>query len=214
MKKRIKKAGMMLGTTLMITAAAAAPAFAAKTTPKTQKDNKAALTVQATQAKENKAQGTGAKSGTDIKQQTPYYGKIIKIAPDKLTLDSATVVWEKGSEADKKDAGNGANQQADFETASMKWKMDKKSNDIIIGKDTIFVKQKATDGEKADQKKESDTKDQKANDGDKGTALIENIKGSDIKEGDWVRVFLKNDGSGTASEVMVLTGVSEVKAKA
>ena len=195
MKKKTTCIGLILGAVMMIAATGTGAVFGADRTTK-----KGAVPVSA----ESKAQGnkTAAKTGGDEKNLTLFYGKVSKVNKDELELDSASVVWEMADEKEKK----GADIAADLETSAMKWKLDGKKLKIKTDKDTKFVKETSATSDKTDKKNSG-----KASSAGAAAAKNTAVKLEDIKEGMLLKVTVKDAGSMTAGEVLVIDGVKEVK---
>ena len=228
MRNKLRYAGLMMGTVMMITTAGASSAFAAKQPANANK------TIAAAAKKENKATTDAGKQATETKkdaakqaketkkQDTIFYGKVKKAETDKLILDEAALIWKKDVEAGgktekAKDAKDNAKAPADFETDTMKWKLDGKTLEFKISKDTKFVQETAsTDKKNEDSKKKNNDKSGKkekdVSSSNKNDATQNpKIELKDIKEGVFVRVTVKDSGDSGVSEVMVLSGVTEAK---
>lgn len=216
MRKSNMYTSFMLGAAMM--AAVSGTAMAADTKAVPQK--KAAVTQSVENKKDLKDRKTEVKRSAvkteNKKEEAAVYGVIKKTEKASLEFDLAETV------TDKKDA--------DFVSASLQWKLDGKSVQIQIDKDTKVIKEKTTDtAEKTAAKTEkkenaksvkgtalkNNKEVDKKNAADKKEAVktdvqTENIKLEDLKEGMMIQVTVKK-GTMTASEIKVLEGVEESK---
>ena len=209
MKKRTKHIGLIMGAAMMAAVIGAGTALAAVQSTKTQKP--AGTSAPA----EIKVQEAKTDQKGDTKKETLFYGTVKKLGKDKFVLDEAVVLGtdaegeKKSPAADTKtkDAGGDTSVSADFETAAMKWKLSGKTLEIKTDKTTKYVESVPEDTAnpgKADAKTESGKKDQKDQKDSKAVEL------KDIKQGMFLKVTVKDDGSMTASEVLVLPDAKKV----
>lgn len=225
MKKRINYVGLLMGSMLMVSSLGTGTVFAADKAAKDQTKTEAAAQA-GTDSKEQK-KDTKQDAGKEAKKEaTVKYGVVRKNDKNKLTVDELEVIWEKDAKdtKDVKDAKDAkttekpVEEQANFETAFMKWKLNEKSMEINIDKDTKIMKETlavqdeaAKKNEKKDEKKNADGKTEKSDEKKEDAVKTESIKIDDIKEINIVRVTLKDDGSMTASEIVLLSDAKEVK---
>lgn len=229
MRKKMKHVGLIMGTAMMIAVTGTGTAFAADKPVKT----------------ENTAAAPAPANEKDSEKKVPlYYGQVKKLSEGVMVVEEASVIWEKEADAkaakDNKDAKSAKttkdnkDEAPDFETAAMKWKLAGNITEIVIDKDTKFVKEIPASEDKAEQKadakdakavkdakatkeaKDTKNKDAKADAAQKTNAktdeeLTESIELKDIKEGSLVKITLKDDKSLTAVKVLVLSDVKEVK---
>ena len=189
MRRKTKQIGLMIGVMMMTAMTGTGTVFAAAGPAKTEK------TVTAPKS-------AGSEKKTDRKDQdSGYYGKVKKVETDKVILEEAEVVREKESGKAKD------NTEADFENGSVKWKLSGRTIEIKLDSDTKLYKEMIApkNDKKPQEKKQDPTK--KEDTKSKGIPLKK------IRDGSLVKVSLREDGSGIASEIMMLSGVKEVKAE-
>lgn len=189
MQRKTKQIGLMIGVMMMTAMTGTGTVFAAAGPVKTEK------TVTA-------PENAGSEKKTDKKDQdSGYYGRIKKVEKDKVILEEAEVVQEKESSQAKEST------VADFENGSVKWKLSGRTIEIKLDNDTKLYKEMLSP--KTDKKSQEKTKDSTKNDDTKSKG----IPLKKIKEGSLVKVSLRKDESGIASEIMMLSGVKEVKSE-
>jgi len=187
MRRKTKQIGLMIGVMMMTAMTGTGTVFAAAGPGKTEK------TVTAPES-------AGSEKKTDKKDQdSGYYGKIKKVEKDKVILEEAEVVREKESSKAKE------NTKADFENGSLKWKLSGRTIEIKLDNDTKLYKEMLSP--KTDKKSQEKNRDSAENNDTKSKG----IPLKKIREGSLVKVSLRKDESGIASEVMMLSGVKEVK---
>ena len=187
MRRKTKQIGLMIGVMMMTAITGTGTVFAAAGPVKTEK------TVTA-------PKNAGSEKKTDRKDQdSGYYGRIKKVEKDKVILEEAEVVREKESGKAKE------NTEADFENGSVKWKLSGRTIEIKLDNDTKLYKEMLSP--KTDKKSQEKNRDSAENNDTKSKG----IPLKKIREGSLVKVSLRKDESGMASEVMMLSGVKEVK---
>lgn len=190
MRRKVKQIGLLIGVITMITAAGAGTAFAADQPVRTEK----------TTAVPDKKEKTTAAS--DKKTDSWCYGRVKEIKDDKIILETAEVVWEK----DSKNGQDSADVSADFETDTMKWKLNGKTIELKTDKNTRYYKEMVP----AKIKKWSEKKGERQKEGD-FRIKSKGIKLKKVDEGILVKATLKESDSMTASEVLMLSNIKETK---
>ena len=207
MKRKMKHIGLIMGAAMMAAVTGAGTALADSQPVKTQKSAVVSASV------ENKDQETKTDQKEDTKKGTLFYGKVKKVKKNKLVIDEAVVFVETGIEEEKKspaantgnkeestkDASAGTSGPADYETETMKWRLVGKTLKIKTDKDTKYMKSISEDDAK---KGNADAQIDNA----KSTA----VERKDIQEGMFLKITVKDDGTRTASEVLILSDAKKI----
>lgn len=206
MQRKTKQIGLMIGVMIMTAMAGTGTAFAAAGPAETEMsvtDSRSKVGENKTDKKakkdSNQKKDSGQEPGTESQgkqenQNSGYYGRVKKAEKDKVTLEEAEIVQEKEDAA------------ADFENDTVKWKLSGRTIEIKLDSDTKLYKEMISP--KTDKK----TQDKKQDSAEKNETKSKGIPLKKIRDGSLVKVTLRKDGSGIASEIMMLSGVKEVKA--
>lgn len=143
-----------------------------------------------------------ANTGTEVaapKSNTGFCGRVKKVEKDKIILEEAElIVKESGNESKEEPA-------ADFEKGTEKWKLNGRKIEIKLDDETKFYKEMIVP------KFEKESQDKTQDSSDNNNTKSKGIPLKKIREGILARAVLRDDGSGIASEIMMLSGVKEVK---
>ena len=156
--------------------------------------------------KDAKDEAAGTKELADFEAQTMKWkllGKTLKIKTDKDTK------YMKGTSADDAKTGDAAAGTGDNKKDGAAGKDEKTAQkDGTAGKDDKAAQKNVTAGK---DEKTTQKDDKAASKEGSGTAQSTAVEQKDIQEGMFIKVTVKDDGSMTASEVLILSDVKEVK---